>query len=42
VRTELGGVSPETVVRWQKGTTRAFVVNVVEAVSKFDHRHRGY
>jgi hypothetical protein len=42
VLTELGGVSPETVVRWQKGTTWAFIVNVVEVVSQFDHGHRGY
>jgi hypothetical protein len=42
VLTKLGGVSPETIVRWQKGTAGAFIVNVVEVVSKFDHRHRGY
>jgi len=35
-------MSPETVVRWQKGTTGAFVVNVVEFVSGFDHGQRGY
>jgi hypothetical protein len=35
-------MSPETVVGGQKGAARAFIVNVVEVVPKFDHRHRGY
>jgi hypothetical protein len=42
VLAELGGVSPEAVVRWQKGTAQAFIGYVVEVVSGFDHGHRGY
>ncbi len=42
VLTELGRVSPETILRGQKGTAPTFVPDVVEFASKFDHRPRGY
>ena len=40
VLAELGGVSPETILRRQEGAAPVFVVNVVEVVCRFDHGSR--